>query len=714
MKKPLGCIFFLCLITIGIANEASQKEIEKTIDIQALHHPYLIFSETEKTAMLQRVKTDRECRDIMKALLAEGNRLIHQPVDFNIPIQGKNTRAHWSEADRDNKYEQYFSSNLDNAVSLAFLYQMTGEKKYADKAYEFADAFCDLTTWTLRPHEFPIIYSRIMPWNVPDDQVCFTFDHNNGDAGRDMAFVYDWLYPALAQRQRDRIRGALIEKVITRVRGNYEFHWWATAYRCNWCGVCNTGVGMAGLALLKEHPQLVDVVAESYNRIDHMLDELDADGGWQEGGGYWSYALRTSAQFAKALQRASKGKYDLFKNQKLAANPANFPLYIFIPPRRSVNFEDSGGGLMGPTFLLNLLAAETGDARATWYRQNVLGEGRDWRDIVWPRPQQAVQPPEQKSKHFRNIDFWVMRSDFKDPNKVIVAGKAGKNDDPHHGHLDIGQVVVFWKGHGFISEIGRAFYDEKYFDEARWDYPSASSSGHNLIFVNGEEQIPGKHYKQPYNYEIGGKVLTFQSTPECDYVLMDPTNAYPQKELKGWRRHVILDKPNNITLILDEVKSAKGAEIDARFHSEAKFETVKSFLLLKGDGGWDMGRSRESRYIRTTDDQLTNDNSTMALIPIINAPFSIHEDRHASLPVNASYELEWIPYFGILTEAVAEKTVLASLILPVENKQQAQQIAATAHLADGADRKVVVTFLVDNKPHEFIFRGEQEGLLFRL
>jgi hypothetical protein len=641
-------------------------------------------------------------------MLAEGNRMLHQPVNFRIPEQGKNTRADWTEADRDRKYEQYYQTNSDNALTLAFLYQMTGEQKYADKAFEFADAFCDLPTWTMRPHEFPIIYSRVMPWNVPDDQVCFSFDHNNGDTGRDMAYVYDWLYPALNQRQRDRIRGALIEKVITRVRGNYEFHWWATSYRCNWCGVCNTGVGMAGLALLKEHPQLTDVVAESYNRIGHMLDELGLDGGWQEGGGYWSYALRTSVQFAKALQRVTNGKYDLFKNARLKANPATFPLYIFIPTRRSLNFEDSGGGLIGPTFLLNLLAAETNDARTIWYRQNAMGEGRDWRDIIWPRPQQTVEPPEQKSLHFRTIDFWVMRSDFLDAEKVIVAGKAGKNDDPHHGHLDIGNFVVFWKGQGFISEIPRPFYDEKYFDEARWDYPGASSLGHNLIFVNGEKQIPGKHYKQPYNYEIGGKVVKFESEPARDYVLMDPTKAYPQKELKGWRRHVLLDKTKNITLVLDEVKSAKGAEIEARFHSEAKIAAVENFVLLKGTGDWDRGQGRRNAA-QSSSDQM-KDYGTMVLIPIQTGKFSIREDRHASLPVNASLELEWVPYFGVVTKATAEKTVLATLILPVANVEEAQQVAASAKLSE-KDGQVTVYFMSGNTPHEFVFKAEKDGLM---
>ena len=44
------------------------------------------------------------------------------------------------------------------------------------------------------------------------------------------------------------------------------------------------------------------------------------------------------------------------------------------------------------------------------------------------------------------------------------------------------------------------------------------------------------------------------SSDTRDYVLMDPTNAYPKKELKGWRRHVTLEKPV-ITVVVDEVKS---------------------------------------------------------------------------------------------------------------------------------------------------------------
>ncbi len=155
-----------------------------------------------------------------------------------------------------------------------------------------------------------------------------------------------------------------------------------------------------------------------------MFNELGLDGGWQEGGGYWNYGVHTSTFFADALKRATKGKYNLFENERLKNNPATFPLYISLPGKKSINFEDSGGGgLVGSTHLINKLATETGNQHTAWYRSEMYGAGTDIFDIIWPKPEVTPVAPLNPSKHFRTIDWCVMRSDFKDPNKVLVAGK---------------------------------------------------------------------------------------------------------------------------------------------------------------------------------------------------------------------------------------------------------------------------------------------------
>ena len=690
--KYLKYLFWFIPITFSLALSAqvTKDDIDKAIDIGSLKHPYLYFTEEEKPAILDRIQHDPECHAIFNRLKAEARMWLHMPVDRDIPIQGKNTRAGWSEHDRDHKYASYFSTNLDNAFYLAFLYQMTGEQPYADKAFEFADAFCDLTTWTQRAHEFPIIYSRIMPWNVPDDQVNFNFDHINGDAGRMMAAVYDWLYPALNRAQRDRIRGALIEKVVTPVRGDYEFHWWATAYRCNWCGVCNSGIGLTGLALLTENPQLTDIVAESYNRINSMLGELGIDGGWQEGGGYWDYGVNTSTYFADALKRLTRSAFNLFENDRLKANPVTFPIYISLPGGGSLNFEDSGGGhhKVGGSSLINKLAAETNSKEAVWCRNHFWGEGSDIFDIIWPCPELEPALPENPSIHFRTIDWWVMRSDFENPQKVLVAGKAGMNDDPHHGHLDIGHFVVHWQQEYFIRDLGSRGYDEKYFDDMRWEYPHASSIGHNVIFVNGEKQISGKLRKQPWNYEVGGEVEEFRSSDKLDYVRMNPTKAYPNKELKEWKRHIVLEKPE-ITVVLDEVDAEPGSQIEVRFHPGVDFEVQDGLVMLEGKNG------------------------KMALIPLSEEAFEIQPGRHACQYVNATQPFFWEEYFDAEITSKENRSIVATLIIPVENSDEARQIAGTKALKTEGAGNVTLSFSRKGEKYAYSFENQKGDLVLK-
>jgi hypothetical protein len=689
LRKFFSSVFLLILlISIAVMGQLTKNDMDKSIDKAALKHPYLYFSEKDKPEMLNRIKTDPDCGYAIKEMSARANLAMRMPVSKNIPIQGKNTRGGWSKEDREGEYGKYYRVNLHNAFLLSFMYQITGDEKYAAKAFEFADAFCDLPTWTQRAHEFPVIYSRVMPWNVSDDQVNFSFDHFNGDAGRVMAAVYDWLYPALSIPQRDRIRGALLEKVITKVRGNYEYHWWAAAYRCNWCGVCNSGVGLAGLALLTEDPQLTDVAAESYNRINNMLNEIGEDGDWQEGGGYWSYGVSTSIFFADALKRISGGKYNLFNNAKLKNNPVTFAAYITLEPDKTLNFEDAEGKQIGSSSFFNKLAAETGSKTAVWYKNNYINCGNEPFDIIWPKPDIAPEAPSNPSFHFRTTGWWIMRDEFLNTEKVVVAGKAGMNTDPHHGHLDIGQFVIYWRNEYYISELGRMFYDEQYFDQARWDYPFASSAGHNVIFVNGEGQIPGKLRKQPWNYNIGGKVLDFKTSENRDFVLMDPSNAYPKKELKSWRRQIVFDKPE-ITVVLDEVKSARGAEIEARFHSECEMIVKDNFTLLKGKKGM------------------------MALIPVAENGFSFRPGKHAIQPVNAQVEFTWSPYLGTIVKAGNENTVLATIILPVENEAEANGIAGSVTRETDKAGNVIISFVKAGIKHLFKYNYTNNGLLLQ-
>ena len=386
------------------------------------------------------------------------------------------------------------------------------------------------------------------------------------------------------------------------------------------------------------------------------------------------------------LKGFTGNKFNLFDNEKLKNNPVTFPVYISVPGKGSLNFEDSGGGRLGSTWFINKLATETNSGMAAWYRNEFFREGQDIFDIIWPRASVKPTPPAKPSMHFRTIDWWIMRNDFTDDIKVLVAGKAGMNDDPHHGHLDIGQFIVYYAGEYFITDIGSGSYDEKYFDDVRWDYPQASSIGHNVVLVNGEKQLPGKMRKQPWNYEIGGKVLKFSSSGNLDYVLMDPAKAYPGVELKGWRRHVTLDKPS-VTVVVDEVKAAPGSEIELRFHPGVTSESKGNFVMLNGNKG------------------------KMALIPVTDQPFSLREGRHACNPVNATRAFFWVNYFGTVITTKKENTVMATIIVPVRDENEASKISGSVKKTYGADGSFILSFTRGGKQFRYSYKNDQGGLL---
>lgn len=649
-----------------------------------LKHPYLYFSAEDIPELRERIRDDQVCGDIYERLIAEGRRLLSTEVEKIPPREDRNPRftGDWS-------FHRYIDRNRDNALALAFLYQITGEEQYAEKAFEFAEVVCDVTHWEDRAHQFPIIYSRVMPWNVPDDQVVFNYDLYSGHTAHAIAVVYDWIYDWLDVRKRDRIRGALLEKAILRVRGNWDYHWWAHAYRCNWVAHCASGEGMASLALLKEDPQLIDVVAESYNRIWRTFDEIGVDGGWQEGTGYSRDIFEWAVKYGVPLKRVTNGKYTLLNHPRIQEHPVSFLMWTLLPPDQKVNFGDTGNRVIRKSAVFNVLAEETGSSEAAWYAKNICASDRNslW-DIVFPLTTVEPALPEMKSRHFRTIDYVVMRSSFIDTESVTLVSKAGRHTDPHHGHLDCGDWGVHWRGESYIRGIGNIPYDQKCFDDVRWTYPQAGSDGQNVIFVNGEKQIPGKWRGKPMDESIGGDVLEYRYGDDLEYMLMDGTNAYPKDELKGWRRHFILDKPT-VTVVLDEIRAARGAAIESRIHPIGEVEVPEdnAYLLLKGERGM------------------------MALIAVADDPVKYVPDRHGYLPIQLDAEFRWIPYVDTELTASKTNTILSTIVLPVEDGDEARWVSESVKRTAGNNGTLTLSFTTKGQTRTYRYERTNDGLV---
>ncbi len=713
MLKPL--LVFVSLIAFSCALSAQSQPDYKSMVADVGNtpraHPYLLFSAEEKPAMLQRIKEDRHSAEVFEKFLLEGRRLLNATVEIDTPPP-REMHTRYVGAD---DYRRWLTSHLNAAFTLAFIYQMTGDDRYVAKAFYHANLVCAQENWMQTPHQFDVIYSRVWPYGAKDDEVAFTFDITASATTQQMAFIYDWLYTALPKAQRDRLRGALLEKAIMRVRGNYEYLWWATAYKCNWSGICHTGLGLAALALLDDDPQLTDVVARSCEGIWNMIEHIGPDGGWQEGRGYWAYGLGESVRFMEAVKRVTGGKVDFFKHRSLSPHPEDFGLYGM-----TAGFGDGSGNAVGDSFVMNKLAQETGDPRAAWYAKNFVHGGEAIFDLIWPATTVTAEKPAETSKFFPSIDWAVMRKDFG-ADFMTVATKAGMNDDPHHGHLDCGTFSLNWQGQLFVGEVPRTPYDEKYFGAMRWDYLEARTNGHNCVMVNGEEQIEAKLKDQPWREGIGGHITFYDSQPSWAGVAMDPTNAYPGKELKGWNRWIVLDKDTNIVVVLDKVTCAVGAEIEVRFHPGVEAALANDHVSLhagseevtvgRGGRAGNAGaratparKDGEHRYAEGDTPPARLRRAALEMIPVYNGAFTLVQGRQPDLPIMAESQLTWAPYFSTVVKAPAAENIIASVFCPSDLRKGEGSI--TCQL-DSSGATPALSYTLRGKTTKFVLAADK-------
>jgi hypothetical protein len=688
VRTPPLLLALLCLASVapGSAAQPDFAALSQDLVRAPRAHPFLVFTAEEKPALVQRLRADPHSADMLRKFELEGRRLLHAPALPTAPVRVKNSRYAGGES-----YEGFIRRNVDAAFTLAFLYQVSGDQRYADKAFAHAELVCATDTWVTDAHEFPVIYSRVWPHGAKDDQVVFSFDIYAARTARQMAYIYDWLYPALPKAQRDRLRGALLEKAVTRVRGSYDYHWWATAYHCNWSGICHAGLGLSALVLLDTDPQLTDVVARSGEGLWKMLDQMGPDGAWPEGRGYWGFALNESVVFMDAIRRASGGKINFFAHPSLAARPVDFALFGL-----TAAFGDSKGSPVGEVHMVNRLIQETGDGHAAWYARQFLHAGDSILDLLTPTPTVKPVKPADASRHFPTIDWAVLRKDFG-PSFVTLATKAGPNDDPHHGHLDCGTFSLTWHNQTFVGEMARAAYDEHYFGAMRWDYAEANTSGHNVVTVNGEGQLMAKLKDQPWREGIGGKITRFQSEPAFAAVALDATRAYPGKELKGWQRRLVLDKDTNIVVVLDTVTCAIGAKIDVRFHPGVDFNVGPDRVTLRGGPDQSRPRNQKGKSPAKEPDPVPG-RAEMIMQPLFNGRYQLVPGRHAVLPIRQEAVLTWEPYFSTVIQAPAETNVVATVFYPADPKEK-----ASAFRLDSSSPVPAISFQLGEKTVTYRF-----------
>ena len=543
--------------------------------LSTLHtqHPRLFLLAGEEERIRQTIATDPLAADYFATLQAEGEEILLQPPIEHTLVGREPTYMYMLGESRRAVHHVY---------SLALLYRLTGQSRWAERAIE------DMLT-----------AARMDDWN-PAHWL------DTAEMMNALATGYDWLYDILTLEQRTEIRQAIYQKGLLEAEIAYwdaperlrrdnsaPRAWWArNAF--NWNNVCNSGVIVGALALADDYPDLAEkLVAEALLGLPYALASYAPDGAWAEGPGYWAYATHYTTLGFAALETALGSDFGLGELPGMA-EAGWFRMHGAGPNGRYFNFADAAeDSSFDPSFYyLALRYRNPAYAQAAAFsRQIGIGiprAGAYARALLWYQPERFAEfalsspaPLTTADAHYKNTHLAFFRSAWDDPQAFYVGFKGGDNK-ANHSHIDLGVFVFDALGQRWFSDLCGDDYTLPGYWEThgrRWSYYRLSTAGHNTLLINTLNQDP----------DAEAPLIAFSSAPAQAYAIADLTAAYaPAGALRVQRRVALCPdshgRPRRALLIEDEVETLAPAMVEWRAHTPAAVEVDGSTAYLRQGG----------------------------------------------------------------------------------------------------------------------------------
>ena len=455
-------------------------------------------------------------------------------------------------------------------LNCSMAYLLTGNEKYAQRAWKEMDNVCGFTTW------------------YPDHFL------NVGEMTAGVAISYDMLYSYLTEEQKDKAKAAVAELGLAQAKKNYDdpseycSDWSHTGFwvvlNTNWNLVCNGGI-ITGALMLADDPaysELAGEILESAVRSEEYgLMNMLPEGGWDEGMTYWSFAMRYFVMGMSALETATGKDYG-FKDTPSLDMTGYYPFRLF-GAFKDYNFHDS-------EWMSRMSAASNAIFfLADWYNDEKLNSIKydnmrryDYSDVqsmIYFNPD-LYKPGESISLdgYVKEVESGSFRQAWNNEEAAALMFH-GADVIAGHGHIDVGSFVFDADGERWAIDLGPENYTVPgYFDDnQRYTYYRTRAEGHNVVVINPDRsggQSPGGK----------GVVTEFVTKPKGGYAVMDLSSAYDSA--KEYKRGYLFTGNRNVAIVQDEITMTKPSELYWFMHINVNAELSadkKSVILSSGE-----------------------------------------------------------------------------------------------------------------------------------
>ena len=481
-------------------------------------------------------------------------------------------------------------------AEAAFVYKITGERKYLDAAKKYLDAAVSYDVWG---------YS----YNKPN------VDLAAGHLLYGMGWGYDLLYHDLTPAERDKYR----TKLVRQAKLMFEFFKPKTgktyAYSQNHTFIPIAGLAVAAYALAGEVPEAKDWAQLSRAIFDRVLATYSPDGYYYEGMEYWIFSTPWLVHYLDAhLHATGEDLYQSAPGLKLAHK---YVAHATLPggefhfdfgdiyagnvtrARRGDDYERErvGGHFRSNYNILYNLAARYHNPEAQgvaeWLRQTGQVNAEEiWTFIWFDRRIEPVSIEKQERFYYfpdHDVAYWRSGWDreatafaFKCGAPEGHAAFAGLQKFPDwrlssgHAHPDAGSFIIWSNGKYLTGDSGYAGVP--------------LTAHHNTLLFDGRGQNrEGNGHdvfaEIPYERLNKIKVLAARLSAQKVTILSDVAAAYePEIGVKKFVRKFEFTTPD-LFLITDEVELNQPQTITLLLHADNSIaEKSKNSFVLEPNG----------------------------------------------------------------------------------------------------------------------------------
>ncbi len=447
----------------------------------------------------------------------------------------------------------------DRVRTLAFVYLLSGDKRFADRAWLELAAAAAFPDWN--PKHFL----------------------DTAEMTHALALGYDWLYACWTPDQRQVIRDAIVSKGFQPALAAYKKGGGWVRSDNNWNQVCNGGIGMGALALADVEPELAgQLLHAGLNSLPRAMNHYAPDGGGTEGVTYWDYGSRYNVVLLDSLRTALGTDFGLAEINGFRQS-GDYQMFMAGASRYSFNFGDCGFRRMS-TPQHFWLAARFDQPRHSWYRLEELAQPKatgSVLDLLWycGNGRDFDANDLTLDKHFRVAECASMRSSWTDPDALVVGILAGKNSTNGHRHMELGSFIIEALGVRWIVDLGseRETYMRHRHKNGRYDYYRTRAEGNNTLVIN-PKRVPDQRI------DAVTKIGRFESTPARCEAEIDLTSAYAD-DVKSVRRTIAMVDRKQVE-VCDDIETKEPAEVWSFFHTKAKVDLADDgrSAVLRQDG----------------------------------------------------------------------------------------------------------------------------------